>query len=156
MQNDLWSKNTRLASVGLIYFHEIPRENRMSETPNDIKYAASHEWARTLEDNIIEVGISDYAQAALGDVVYVELPEVGSTVDASEECCAVESVKAASDIYAPVSGEVVAINEELEDSPELLNEEPYAGGWMFRIKASDISELDNLLDAEGYLAQVDD
>lgn len=127
----------------------------MSETPNDIKYAASHEWARKLEDDIIEVGVSDYAQAALGDVVYVELPEVGRIVDASEECCAVESVKAASDIYAPVTGEVVAVNEELEDAPELLNEEPYTGGWMFRIKASDISELDNLLDAEGYLAQVD-
>lgn len=128
----------------------------MSETPNDIKYAPSHEWARKLEDDIIEVGISDYAQAALGDVVYVELPEVGRTVDASEECCAVESVKAASDIYAPITGEVVAINEELENAPELLNEEPYAGGWMFRIKAADISELENLLDAEGYLAQVDD
>ena len=128
----------------------------MSETPNDIKYAASHEWARKLEDDIIEVGVSDYAQAALGDVVYVELPEVGRIVDASEECCAVESVKAASDIYAPVTGEIVAVNEELDDAPELLNEEPYTGGWMFRIKASDISELDNLLDSEGYLAQVDD
>lgn len=128
----------------------------MSETPNDIKYAPSHEWARKLEDDIIEVGVSDYAQAALGDVVYVELPEIGRVVDASEECCAVESVKAASDIYAPVTGEIVAVNEDLEDAPELLNEEPYAGGWMFRIKASDISELDNLLDAEAYLAQVDD
>lgn len=128
----------------------------MSETPNDIKYAASHEWARKLEDDIIEVGISDYAQAALGDVVYVELPDVGRIVDASEECCAVESVKAASDIYAPVTGEIVAVNEDLDDAPELLNEEPYAGGWMFRIKASDVAELDNLFDAEGYLAQVDD
>jgi glycine cleavage system H protein len=128
----------------------------MSETPNDIKYAASHEWVRKLEDNIVEVGISDYAQAALGDVVYVELPEIGRDVDASEECCAVESVKAASDIYAPVTGEIVAINDELENAPELLNEEPYAGGWMFRIKASDISELDNLLDADAYMAQVDD
>lgn len=128
----------------------------MSETPNDIKYVASHEWVRKLEDNIVEVGISDYAQAALGDVVYVELPEIGRAVDASEECCAVESVKAASDIYAPVTGEIVAINEELENAPELLNEEPYAGGWMFRIKASDISELDNLLDADAYMAQVDD
>lgn len=128
----------------------------MSETPNDLKYAASHEWARKLEDDIIEVGISDYAQAALGDVVYVELPELGQSVDASEECCAVESVKAASDIYSPVTGEIVAINNDLDDAPELLNEEPYAGGWMFRIKASDISELDNLLDAEAYLNQVDD
>lgn len=128
----------------------------MSETPKDLKYAASHEWARKLDDDVIEVGISDFAQEALGDVVYVELPEVGSTVTAAEECCAVESVKAASDIYAPVSGEVVAVNEELDGEPELLNESPYAGGWMFRIKASNLAELDNLLDADAYLANVDD
>lgn len=128
----------------------------MSETPKDLKYAASHEWARKLDDDVIEVGISDFAQEALGDVVYVELPEVGSTVTAAEECCAVESVKAASDIYAPVSGEVVAVNEELDGEPELLNEAPYAGGWMFRIKASNLAELDNLLDADAYLANVDD
>jgi len=128
----------------------------MSETPSELKYAASHEWARLLDDNIVEVGISDYAQEALGDVVYVELPEVGAAVDAGEECCAVESVKAASDIYAPVSGEVVAVNEELDGEPELLNEEPYIKGWMFRIQASDLGELENLLSSEGYLAQVDD
>jgi len=128
----------------------------MSETPNELKYAASHEWARLLDDGVVEVGISDYAQEALGDVVYVELPEVGATVDAGEECCAVESVKAASDIYAPVSGEVVAVNEELDGEPELLNEEPYVRGWMFRIKANDVSELESLLSAEDYLAQVDD
>ena len=93
----------------------------MSETPNDIKYAPSHEWARKLEDDIIEVGVSDYAQAALGDVVYVELPEIGRVVDASEECCAVESVKAASDIYAPVTGEIVAVNEDLEDAPSFAS-----------------------------------
>ncbi len=128
----------------------------MSETPKELKYAASHEWARKLDDGVVEVGISDYAQEALGDVVYVELPEVGSTVTATQECCAVESVKAASDIYAPVSGEVVAVNESLDGEPELLNEAPYAGGWMFRIKVSDISELDNLLDSDTYLSQVDD
>jgi len=128
----------------------------MSETPAELAYAASHEWARKLEDDIIEVGISDYAQAALGDVVYIELPEVGLAVSASEECCAVESVKAASDIYAPVSGEIIAVNESLEDEPELLNESPYGDGWMFRIKASDLSELDNLLDAEAYQAQAQD
>lgn len=131
-------------------------EKSMSETPNELKYAASHEWARLLDDGVVEVGISDYAQEALGDVVYVELPEVGATVDAGEECCAVESVKAASDIYAPVSGEVVAVNEELDGEPELLNEEPYVRGWMFRIKANDVSELESLLSAEDYLAQVDD
>lgn len=128
----------------------------MSETPSELKYAASHEWARLLDDNIVEVGISDYAQEALGDVVYVELPEIGAAVDAGEECCAVESVKAASDIYAPVSGEIVAVNEELDGEPELLNEEPYIRGWMFRIKASDVKELDDMLSSEAYLAQVDD
>jgi len=128
----------------------------VSETPKDLKYAASHEWVRRLDDDVVEVGISDYAQESLGDVVYVELPEVGSDVTAGDECCAVESVKAASDIYAPLSGEIAAINDALEDEPELLNEAPYAGGWMFRIKASDMSELDNLLDADAYLSQVDD
>ena len=125
----------------------------MSETPGELKYAASHEWARRLDDDVVEVGISDYAQESLGDVVYVELPEIGQAVSAGEECCAVESVKAASDIYAPVSGEIVAINEELDNEPELLNESPYEGGWMFRIKASDVSELDGLLSANDYDAQ---
>lgn len=124
----------------------------MSETPNDLVYAESHEWARKLEDAVVEVGVSDYAQESLGDVVYVELPEVGQIVEAGTACGAVESVKAASDIYAPVSGEVVAINEDLADQPELLNESPFSGGWMFRIAASDPDELDNLLDAEAYLA----
>ncbi|MFT6406879.1 MAG: glycine cleavage system H protein [Arenicella sp.] len=128
----------------------------MSETPSELKYAASHEWARLLEDDIIEVGISDHAQESLGDVVYVELPEVGQAVDAGEECCAVESVKAASDIYAPISGEVVAVNPELDGEPELLNEQPYGRGWMFRIKASDVAELDDLLSSEAYIASVDD
>jgi glycine cleavage system H protein len=127
----------------------------MSKTPGDLKYATSHEWARILDDNVIEVGISDYAQESLGDVVYVELPEIGLAVAAGDECCAVESVKAASDIYAPVSGEVVAINEELDGEPELLNESPYENGWMFRIKASDMSELDELLSADDYDAQND-
>ena len=128
----------------------------MSETPNDIVYASTHEWARTLEDGVIEVGISDFAQSALGDVVYVELPEVGDEVSAGEECCAVESVKAASDIYAPASGEIVAVNESLDGEPELINESPFGDGWMFKIKASDPSELDDLLSAEQYLAQNDE
>ena len=128
----------------------------MSETPDDLLYAASHEWARKLEDNIIEVGISDFAQQALGDVVYIELPEVGQEVSATEECCAVESVKAASDIYAPVTGEIVAVNDNLDGEPELLNESPFYDGWMFRIKATDITELDALLSAEAYLNQVED
>lgn len=127
----------------------------MSETPDDLLYATSHEWARKLDDDVIEVGISDYAQEALGDVVYVELPEVGSAVSAGEECCAVESVKAASDIYAPVTGEVIAVNESLDGEPELLNEAPYAGGWMFRIKSENVTELESLLNAEAYMAQVE-
>lgn len=128
----------------------------MSNTPDDLLYATSHEWVRQLDDNIVEVGISDYAQESLGDVVYVELPEIGSDVSAKEECCAVESVKAASDIYAPVSGEIVAVNEALDDEPELLNEASYTDGWIFKIKASDLSELEDLLSAESYNAQVDD
>ena len=128
----------------------------MSNTPDNLVYAATHEWARRLDDGVIEVGISDYAQEALGDVVFVELPEIGQTVSATQQCCAVESVKAASDIYAPVSGEIVEINEALDGEPELLNESPYETGWMFRIKASDSNELQDLLSADAYLAQVDD
>jgi len=128
----------------------------MSNTADNLLFATSHEWVRKLDDDVIEVGISDYAQESLGDVVYVELPEVGREVAAKDECCAIESVKAASDIYAPVSGEVVAVNEELDGEPELLNESPYEKGWMFRIKASDLSELEDLLSADAYNAQVDD
>ena len=128
----------------------------MSETPDDLIYAASHEWVRRLDDDIVEVGITDFAQQALGDVVYVELPEVGDTVTASEECCAVESVKAASDIYAPLSGEVVAVNEALDDEPELLNQSPYGDGWIFKIKVEDLSELDALLNAAQYAEQTAD
>lgn len=128
----------------------------MSQTPTDLVYATSHEWARSLADDVVEVGISDFAQEALGDVVYVELPEIGRLVSAGEECCAVESVKAASDIYAPVSGEIIEINENLDDEPELLNDSPFEAGWMFKIKASDLSELENLLSAEAYDQQNQD
>lgn len=127
----------------------------MTDTPADLRYATSHEWAKRLDDDVIEVGISDFAQESLGDVVYVELPEMGSEVEAGDECCAVESVKAASDIYAPVGGEIIAVNEDLDNEPELLNESPYEGGWIFRIKANDITELDSLLSAEDYDAQND-
>ena len=128
----------------------------MSETPDSLKFAKSHEWAQVLPDQVIEVGISDYAQESLGDVVYVELPDVGDSLSAGEECCAVESVKAASDIYAPLTGEVIAVNESLDDEPELLNQSPYGDGWIFRIKADEISELDALLDAEQYAQQIAD
>lgn len=125
----------------------------MSETPNNVKYVVSHEWARKLDDDVIEVGISDFAQEALGDVVYVELPEIGRIVTAGDECCAVESVKAASDIYAPVDGVVVAVNEDLNESPELLNESPLNAGWMFRIKSADLDQFEGLLSAAAYASQ---
>ncbi|KAF1054862.1 MAG: Glycine cleavage system H protein [Stenotrophomonas maltophilia] len=121
----------------------------MSNIPADLRYAASHEWARLEADGSVTVGISDHAQEALGDVVFVELPEVGKTLAAGQEAGVVESVKAASDIYAPVSGEVIAINEALADSPEEVNNDPY-GSWFFKLKPSDPSELDKLLDAAGY------
>ncbi|MBD3874400.1 glycine cleavage system protein GcvH [Pseudomonas kunmingensis] len=126
----------------------------MSNIPSDLRYAASHEWARLEADGSITVGISDHAQEALGDVVYVELPEVRRQLNAGQEAGVVESVKAASDIYAPVAGEVIAVNEALADSPELVNSDPY-GSWFFRLQPSDTSELDKLLDAAGYQAACD-
>ncbi|QJD59288.1 glycine cleavage system protein GcvH [Pseudomonas sp. gcc21] len=126
----------------------------MSNIPAELRYAASHEWSRLEEDGTITVGITDHAQDLLGDVVFVELPEVGRTVTAGEECAVVESVKAASDIYAPVSGEIIAFNEALGDTPELVNSEPYAGAWFFKIKPTDASELDKLMDAEAYGASI--
>jgi glycine cleavage system H protein len=122
----------------------------MSEIPTELKYASSHEWARLEEDGSVTVGITDHAQDALGDVVYVEHPEVGATVSAQQEAGVVESVKAASDIYAPVSGTVIAVNDALEDAPELVNQDPYGDGWFFRIEPDDVSELDELLDAQAY------
>lgn len=121
----------------------------MAEFPAELKYLDTHEWAR-LEGETVVVGISDHAQDALGDVVYVELPEVGSAVSAGDEIAVVESVKAASDIYAPVTGTVTEINEALEDSPELVNESPYGDGWFFKIAAEDIGELEGMLSADEY------
>lgn len=128
----------------------------MSITPNELKYASSHEWARLEEDGTITVGITDHAQNALGDVVYVETPDVGDTLAAGDEAGVVESVKAASDIYAPIAGEVIAVNELLEDEPENVNSDPYNDGWFFRLQPSDVSELDNLLSAEDYAAECED
>lgn len=122
----------------------------MAEFPGDLKYAESHEWARLESDGTVTVGISDHAQESLGDVVFVELPEVGAEVDARGEAGVVESVKAASDIYAPVSGTVVAVNEDLEDAPETVNESPYDDGWFFKLEPRDTSEMDRLLSAEDY------
>ena len=128
----------------------------MSNIPSELKYAPSHEWVRNEGDGTYTVGISEHAQELLGDMVFVELPEVGDEVDAGEDCAVAESVKAASDIYVPISGEIVAINEELEDAPETVNNDAYGDGWLFRIKASEESELDNLLDAEGYAHTIDE
>lgn len=128
----------------------------MSNIPSELKYAPSHEWVRNEGDGTYTVGISEHAQELLGDMVFVELPEVGDEVDAGEDCAVAESVKAASDIYAPVGGEIVAINEELEDAPETVNNDPYGDGWLFRIKATDESELENLLSAEDYANTIDE
>lgn len=124
----------------------------MSNTPANLKYASSHEWA-LLDGDIVTVGITDHAQDALGDLVYVELPTVGDAVSQGDEAGVVESVKAASDIYAPVSGEIIEVNEALADSPEIVNSEPYEGGWLYKIRVSDVAELDALMSAEEYAAQ---
>lgn len=125
----------------------------MSDIPADLRFAESHEWARLEADGTVTVGISDHAQEALGDVVFVELTEIGKVFAAGDQAGVVESVKAASDIYAPIAGEVIAINEELGGSPELLNSDPY-GAWIFKLKPSDKAELDKLLDAAGYKAAI--
>jgi glycine cleavage system H protein len=130
--------------------------NKMSNIPSELKYASSHEWVRNEGDGTFTVGISEHAQELLGDMVFVELPEVGDEVDAGEDCAVAESVKAASDIYSPISGEIVAINEDLEDAPETVNNDAYGDGWLFVVKASDESELENLLDAEGYANTIDE
>ena len=118
---------------------------------DDVRYAESHEWARS-EGDTIKVGITDYAQDQLGDIVFVELPEVGDTLDKGQEFGTVESVKAVSELYMPVGGEVVAINDTLEDAPEKVNNSPYSDGWMIEIKAENPSELDDLMDNDAYLA----
>ncbi|EDQ02802.1 glycine cleavage system protein GcvH [Shewanella benthica] len=128
----------------------------MSNIPTELRYASSHEWIRKEEDGSYTVGISEHAQELLGDMVFIELPDVGDTVTAGEDCAVAESVKAASDIYAPISGEVLAVNEALEDSPELVNSDAFGDGWFFRVMPSDTAEIENLLDAEGYQAVIDE
>ncbi len=123
---------------------------------NTLKFTDSHEWVRDNGDGTYTIGISDHAQEMLGDVVFVELPELDAEIEAGANFSLVESVKAASDIYAPISGTVVAINEELADSPELINEEPFEGGWIVKITAADPSELENLKSAEDYQTLVDE
>lgn len=127
----------------------------MSNIPSELRYASSHEWIRLEDDGTAYVGITEHAQDAMGDLVYVELPETGAALAAGDEAGVVESVKAASDIYAPVAGEVVAVNGKLEDEPELVNSDPYGDGWLFQLKVSDASELEKLLDADAYAGQLD-
>ena len=128
----------------------------MSSIPNTLKYASSHEWARDDGNGIYTVGITEHAQGLLGDMVFVELPDVGDSVTQGDDCAVAESVKAASDIYAPLSGEIVEVNDALADAPELVNSNPYEDGWMFKIKVSDTAELSALLDAEGYKNSIDE
>ena len=124
----------------------------MSELPAELKYTESHEWVRDEGDGTVTVGITDHAQEALGDLVFVDLPEVGASLSAGGDCAVVESVKAASDVYSPVSGEVTAVNEALADAPEIINGDAFGDGWIFKLKLSDPAELDGLLGADGYAA----
>ena len=126
----------------------------MSSLPKNVKYASSHEWASVEDDNVVRVGITDFAQQELGDLVYIELPELGRHVTAQEQCAVVESVKTASDLYSPVSGEIIAVNPALNDEPEQVNDDPY-NAWIFCVKADDLSALDQLLDADAYQQLID-
>ena len=128
----------------------------MSQTPSELRYAITHEWARREDDGTVTVGITDHAQEALGDVVFVELPEVGTVFAAADDAGVVESVKAASDVYAPIGGEVIAINSTLEDEPEIVNSDPYNDGWFYKLQPADTSDLDALLSAEDYQQQCED
>ena len=128
----------------------------MKNIPGDLKFLSSHEWARIESDGSITIGISDHAQDLLGDIVFVELPEVGQILDAESDAAIVESVKAASDVYSPISGEVKAVNSLLEDQPEIINSSPYEDGWFYKISPSDLGELDNLLSPEDYSAVCED
>jgi glycine cleavage system H protein len=125
----------------------------MANIPSDLKYAKSHEWVR-VAGNVATVGITDHAQHELTDIVFVELPEVGRQIKAGEACAVVESVKTASDIYSPVSGEVTEVNKAVVDDPALVNSEPHTGGWFFRVKMSNATELSELLSPEQYQAQI--
>ena len=129
-------------------------ENTMSNIPAELKYVSSHEWLRTEADGTVTVGITEHAQELLGDIVFVELPEVGTTLSADEQAGVVESVKAASDVYAPIEGEIVAVNQALVDAPETANSDPYGDGWFFRIKPANAADLDGLLSAEQYAAEI--
>jgi len=126
----------------------------MSELPKDLKYATSHEWVKVEEGNIVQVGITDFAQQQLGDLVYIELPKLGRKVTVREQCAIVESVKTASDLFSPVAGEIIAINEAAADEPEQVNDKPYQT-WLFRIQTDDLADFDHLLDADAYQQLMD-
>ena len=122
----------------------------MSDIPGDLKFLSSHEWVRVEPDGSVTIGISDHAQDLLGDIVFVELPDIGQSIDAETDAAIVESVKAASDVYSPISGEVIEINSILEDQPEIINSSPYEDGWFFKMMPSDLDEIENLLSPEDY------
>jgi len=126
----------------------------MSQIPNDLKYTKSHEWVRVETDGTLTVGITDHAQALMGDMVYVDLPEAGRKLAAGKECAVVESVKAASDVYAPVAGEIAMSNATLSDAPETVNRDPYREGWIFKLKPTNAADVNGLLDAKAYEALV--
>ena len=128
----------------------------MSNVPGELKYTKSHEWVRIDDDGTAVIGITDHAQAALGDLVFVETPEVGASFDAGDACAVVESVKAASDVYSPLAGEVTEANADLADTPELVNQDPYGQGWIMRLRLTDPAAAEALLDAAGYEAGLDD
>ena len=130
----------------------------MSQTPSDLKFLASHEWIRLVDDNVVVVGISDHAQDQLGDVVFVELPGIGDSVVSGDEAAVVESVKAASEVYSPFTGEVIEVNEVLEGNPELVNSSPYEDGWFFKLKVSDenLENIHSFMNADSYLSRLDD
>ncbi len=122
----------------------------MAQLPEEMKYSITHTWSELQDDGTVKVGITDYAQQELGDIVFVELPETERTYASGDECAVVESVKSASDVYCPINGEVVAVNEDLQDSPEYINEDPYGTGWLFRLQPDDEAELGELMDATAY------
>ncbi len=128
----------------------------MSDFPSELKFTRTHEWVRDEGEGVYTVGISEYAQSLLGDMVFIDLPEVGDTVDAGDECAVAESVKAASDIYSPLTGEIIVINDDLESNPELVNKDPYGDGWLFQIALSEPSDLDDLLDVDVYESSLDE
>lgn len=128
----------------------------MSNIPAELRYAASHEWVRPEGNGIYTVGITEHAQELLGDMVFLDLPDEGDQIAMGDDVAVAESVKAASDVYAPITGEVIEVNQDLEDSPELVNSDPYGDGWLFKVKADDISEVDSLLDADGYAESIED